>query len=256
MNLNLENKNFLVTGGSRGIGKEIAITFLNEGAQIIITARGKESLNSVAEELKSKYGDRKVFFSSTDCTSSSEMGALKNKILKSFDQLDGVVANVGDGQSVPDPIPIDKQWDKIWALNFESALITARTFLPLLQESKGCLLFISSITGVESIGAPVDYSTAKAAVNAFAKNLSRKLAPDVRVNVIAPGNIYFAGGNWDKKLQEDEKSVQALIRNTVPMQRFGRPDEIADAAVFLCSDRAAFITGAVLRVDGGQTHSL
>ena len=106
------------------------------------------------------------------------------------------------------------------------------------------------------MGAPVDYSTAKAALNAFAKNLSRKASPDVRVNVIAPGNIYSPGNSWDEKMVKDEKPVKAMIQNTVPLQRFGKPEEIADAAVFLCSERALFITGAVLRVDGGQTVSL
>lgn len=256
MNLNLVNKRFLVTGGSRGIGKAIACNFLNEGAQIIITARSQESLTAVTKDLKAKYGEKKVLHFPADSTSRLEMDIVKNKILKSCDQLDGVVANVGDGRSVLDPIPEYSQWEKIWSINFESALITSRTFLPLLQKSKGCLLFISSITGVEALGAPVDYSTAKAALNAFAKNLSRKVAPNVRVNVIALGNIYFPGGTWDKKLEKDEKSVKAMIKKTVPIQRFGKPGEIADVAVFLCSDRASFITGSVLRVDGGQTVSL
>ena len=126
----------------------------------------------------------------------------------------------------------------------------------MLKATKGCLLFISSITGVEAIGAPIDYSTAKSALNAFAKNLSRKVAPHVRVNVIAPGNIYFPEGSWDKKMKNDEKKISELIKNTVPIQRFGKPEEIADTAVFLCSPRASFITGSVLRVDGGQTVSL
>ena len=109
-----------------------------------------------------------------------------------------MVANVGDGRSVSDPIPDTDQWEKTWAVNFESALLTSRTFLPLMKKSNGCLLIISSITGVEALGAPVDYSTAKGALIAFTKNLSRKVAPDVRVNVIAPGNVFFTGGSWMK----------------------------------------------------------
>jgi len=164
-----------------------------------------------------------------------------------------VVANIGDGRSVSDPLPDSVQWKKTWDNNFESALHTARTFLPLLKKSKGCLLFISSITAMEAFGAPVDYSTAKTAVSALAKNMARKLAQDIRINVLAPGNVYFEGGSWDDKIKQDSNRVKDIIKSTVPMNRFGTPEEIADAAVFLCSDRAKFITGSLLVVDGGQT---
>jgi len=146
---------------------------------------------------------------------------------------------------------------KIWDINFESALQTTRTFLPLLKESKGCLLFISSIASMEAFGAPTDYSVAKTAVTALAKNMARKLAVDnVRVNVIAPGNVYFKEGSWDEKIRKDSAQVQNIIKETVPMNRFSTPEEVADPVVFLCSDRASFITGATLKIDGGQTVGL
>jgi 3-oxoacyl-[acyl-carrier protein] reductase len=102
-------------------------------------------------------------------------------------------------------------------------------------------------------GAPTDYSTAKTAIISLSKNMARKLAPSVRVNVIAPGNVYFEGGSWDEKIQQDEKRVDEIIKSTVPMNHFATPQEIADSAVFLCSDRASFITGITLVIDGGQT---
>ncbi len=124
----------------------------------------------------------------------------------------------------------------------------------MLKKSKGTLLFISSITGMEAFGAPTDYSTAKSAIIALAKNMARKLASDgIRVNVIAPGNVYFKGGSWDEKIQQDKKRVDKILKLTVPMNRFAIPQEIANSAVFLCSDRAGFITGTTLVVDGGQT---
>ena len=256
MNLGLNNKRFLITGASRGIGKAIAFRFIKEGARLVITARGKETLGTASEELAAEFSGGEVIDFSGDSTSPSEMEALKSKIMKVWGGLDGVVANVGDGRSVSDPIPEADQWEKVWKANFKSALITSRVFLPMLKESNGCLLYISSITGVEAIGAPVDYSTAKSALNAFSKNLSRKAAPNVRVNVIAPGNVYFPGGSWDDTMKTDEKIVKKMIKNTVPLQRFGKPEEIADAAAFLCSEKASFITGSILRVDGGQTVSL
>jgi 3-oxoacyl-[acyl-carrier protein] reductase len=123
----------------------------------------------------------------------------------------------------------------------------------MLRESKGCLLFVSSITALEAFGAPVDYSTAKSAVSALAKNMARKLAKEVRVNVLAPGNVYFSDGSWDEKIKQDPERVKKILASTVPMNRFGTPEEMADAALFLCSERAEFITGATLVVDGGQT---
>ena len=168
--------------------------------------------------------------------------------------LDVLVVNVGDGRSVLDALPNGKQWDITWKKNFESALITSRTFLPMLKKSKGCLLFVSSVAGIEAFGAPTDYSTSKAAIIALSKNMARKLASEnVRVNVIAPGNVYFEGGSWDSKIKRDQKKVDEIIKATVPMKRFATPQEIADAAVFLCSHKASFITGTTLVVDGGQT---
>ena len=184
------------------------------------------------------------------------MEELRQQLTKQWERLDGVIANVGDGRSVPDALPDAEQWSKIWSANFETALNTARVFLPLLQESEGNLLFISSIAGLEAIGAPVDYSTAKTAVTTFAQNLARKVAPEVRVNVIAPGNVHFPGSSWEEKIEADSKNIEQMLQTTVPMKRFGTQQEIADVAAFLCSARASFITGSVMVVDGGQTVSL
>ena len=173
--------------------------------------------------------------------------------IKQWGGLDIVVVNVGSGKSVLDPIPSAENFEHVFSLNFDSAVYTAREFYPLLKSSRGNLIFISSIAGLEAFGAPVDYSTAKSAIIALSKNLSRKVANNVRVNVIAPGNINFPGSSWDEKIKLDDTKVEDIIKSTGPMKRFGTPDEIADAALFICSERAKFITGSVLVVDGGQT---
>ena len=253
MNLGLKGKKALITGASRGIGAAIAERLLEEGAETIIVSRGSNELFSTEKYLKNKFFDNCVYAEICDCTNTGSLELLKSKIINRWGQLDIVVANVGDGQSIQDAIPNDEQWKKTWENNFESALHTARTLLPMLQESKGCILFVSSITALEAFGAPVDYSTAKTAVTALAKNMARKVANEVRVNVIAPGNVFFEGGSWDKKIKSDPQLVKKIIKSTVPMNRFGLPMEIADAAIFLCSERAKFITGSVLVVDGGQT---
>lgn len=253
MKLGLEGKKVLITGASQGIGASIAYKFLEEGSDVVIVSRGSEQLFKTEKELQNKFGKERVIAEKCDCTDISSLSELKNKIENSIGHLDIVINNIGDGRSVPDALPDAEQWSKTWNNNFESALHTTRTFLPMLQDSKGCLLFISSITAMEAFGAPVDYSTAKTAVAALAKNMARKLAKVVRVNVLAPGNVYFSGGSWDEKIKQDPERVKNIIESTVPMNRFGSPEEIADAAVFLCSERATFITGSVLVIDGGQT---
>jgi len=254
MNLNLDNKKVLITGASRGVGLAVAESFLQEDAKTCLVSRGSNALFKNEKKLQDNYGLESVFACKCDCTNVESLNNLKNKVKDKWDCLDVVVVNVGDGRSVSDALPNDEQWQKTWNSNFESALQTSRAFLPMLKKSKGCLLFVSSIAGLEAFGAPTDYSTAKMAIIALAKNMSRKIAPDgVRVNVIAPGNVYFKDGSWDSKIQVDKKQVGEIIKSTVPMNRFATPQEIADSVVFLCSDRASFITGATLVVDGGQT---
>ena len=254
MDLNLSKKKVLITGASRGIGLSIAESFLNEGSKTCLISRGSNDLFKSEKKLKKKFGSNNSFVSKCDCTDAESLVQLRNLIIKKWKILDVVVVNVGDGKSVLTALPDHDQWEKTWKINFDSALLTARTFLPILKKSKGCLLFISSIAGLEAFGAPSDYSTAKAAIIALAKNLARKLANEnIRVNVIAPGNVYFKGGSWHKKIQQDKAKVDKIIKSSVPMNRFASPKEIADSAVFLCSDRASFITGVTLVVDGGQT---
>ena len=253
MNLNLDNKKVLITGASTGIGLTVAESFLQEGVKTCLVSRGSKALFENEKKLQDIYGLENSFACKCDCTNIESLNSLKNRVKDKWGSLDIIIVNVGDGRSVPDALPDDEQWQKTWNSNFESALQTARTFLPMLEKSKGCLLFISSIAGLEAFGAPTDYSTAKTAIIALAKNMARKLAPDVRVNVIAPGNVYFEGGSWDEKIKQDKKRVDEIIKSTVPMNRFATPQEIADSALFLCSDRASFITGTALVIDGGQT---
>lgn len=256
MNLELDQKYFLVTGASRGIGKAIAERLLNEGATVGLVSRGSEQLEKTVLKLQNQFGMNRVAKLTADCANETGLQAIQKHIVRKWKRLDGVVANVGDGRSVSDAVPDEEQWSRVWRTNFDTALCTTRVFLPMLQASQGCLLFISSICGLEASGAPIDYSTAKTTVIAFAQNLARKVATEVRVNVIAPGNVNFPGSSWDEKLRANPRKVKAMLKSRVPMRRFGKPEEIADVAAFLCSNKASFITGTVLRVDGGQVSGV
>jgi 3-oxoacyl-[acyl-carrier protein] reductase len=253
VNLDLESKRVLITGASRGIGLAIAKGFLNEKSRTCIVSRGSTSLFDSEQELQRKFSSKNIFALKCDCTKIKSLEGLRDDLESKWGGLDIVVVNVGDGRSVVGSLPSNDDWQRTWDNNFESALHTARTFLPMLEKSKGVLLFISSIAGMEAFGAPTDYSTAKAAIIALSKNLARKLAPNIRVNVVAPGNVYFEGGAWDEKIKKNKEKINNIIETSVPLKRFAAPEEIADAVVFLCSDRSRFITGTTLVIDGGQS---
>jgi 3-oxoacyl-[acyl-carrier protein] reductase len=257
VDLELRGKRVLVTGSTRGIGRAAAEHFLEEGARVVLTSRSEAELRKAKEELASCHAASDVLYRACDFRSPGDIRALREFIASSWDGLDVLVANVGHGVSVPDPIPDRAHMEEVFAENLHSAIDSAREFLPVLAASKGSIVFVSSIAGVEAFGAPVDYSVAKTAVIAFSKNLARKAADEgVRVNCVAPGNVYFEGGSWDMKLKDDPERIRGIIESTVPMKRFADPAEIADAILFLSSPRASFITGACLIVDGGQTTTL
>ncbi len=246
----------LVTGSSRGIGLAIARAFLEEEADVTLNGRDQAGLDRLRHELARQFPERSILALGGDVTDRAALARLHQAILTAWGGLDILVANVGSGKSVPDPLPAPEDWNRMFQVNFDSAVAVAREFYPLLKTAGGNILFIASIAGVEAIGAPAGYTAAKSALIAFAKHLSRQAAGDgMRVNCIAPGNIYFEGGTWAEKALADPERVQQMLEVAVPLRRFGTPEEIAAAAVFLASERSAFTTGACLIVDGGQTVS-
>lgn len=256
MDLGLNGKRVLIGGASRGIGLAIARAFLREGARVALMARAAAPLDAAARQLAAAHGAENVLAVAADCADASAWPAVLTRVDADWGGLDIAIANAGSGSGSAKALPDSAHFAAGWRENFMTAEETARAALPLLEASNGCLLFVSSIAGLEAIGAPTEYSVAKSAVVALSKQLARKLGPRVRVNCIAPGNVLFDGGSWAGKIAADAARIEHLIQATVPLQRFGTPGEIADAALFLCSDRAAFITGACLVVDGGQTVRL
>jgi 3-oxoacyl-[acyl-carrier protein] reductase len=256
MDLGLAGTQVLIAGASRGIGLAMARGFLREGARVALLARNAGSLSEAARQLTAEHGEKQILAFPADCADERAWPAVVQEIQSAWGGLNVAIANVGDGRGPQDALPGPERFAAAWRTNFTTAEATARAAIPLLDASGGCLLFVSSVAGLEFSGAPTDYSVAKTALVALTKQMARRLAPRVRVNCLAPGNVYFPGGSWDAKVQADPKRVEALIEATVPMKRFGTVEEIADAALFLCSERASFITGACMVVDGGQTVSM
>ncbi len=255
MNLQLKDKIVLITGSSSGLGKATAIKFLEEGAKVIITGRDGNKLKNSGEELSSKYGEKNIFSFQGDLTDLETIDNCVREGVEYFGRIDILIANIGTGRGKSGWDVSEYDWEKMFELNFNGVRRIINVLVPEMIKNKGgAIVFISSIAGVEVIGAPIHYSVAKSALISYSKNLSKLLAKEnIRVNTISPGNIYFEGGTWDLKLKENKEKVLAMLEKSVPLKRFAIPEEIASLIIFMSSPRASFVTGSTLIADGGQT---
>jgi 3-oxoacyl-[acyl-carrier protein] reductase len=257
MDLGLNDKVTFVAGSSRGIGLAIARAFLREGARVVITGRNKESLREALAVLVAEAGLTRVLSFQGDMSDPSDIQRALAETVRTFGGMDAVVANVGSGAMRGGWDLSLNDWQLALNINLLSGMALASAALPhLIARGGGSLTFVSSIAACEAVSAPVCYCAAKAAVQSGMKSLSRLVGMEgVRLNAVAPGNVLFPGGSWERRLADQSEYVRRYIESEVPMRRFGRPEEIADSVVFLASERASFITGGCLVVDGGQTRS-
>lgn len=251
MQLNLAGKTALITGSSKGIGLAIAQALHAEGCQVVLNSRNSEGLAKVVAHLSGAIGV------AGDVTQSTEAQRIVSEVLESFGKLDIVVCNVGSGQSVPPGEETLEEWQRIFALNLWSTTNTVAASRAALAESKGSIVCISSICGLEVIaGAPITYSAAKAALHAYVRGIARPLGKQgIRINAVAPGNILFDGSVWSRKLTENATAVQAMMEKDVALGCLGAPQDVANLVAYLVSARAGFTTGAIYTLDGGQVHS-
>jgi 3-oxoacyl-[acyl-carrier protein] reductase len=258
VDLHLRDAVVLVAGSSRGIGLATASAFLAEGCRTIITGRDRAALATARAALEAESGHDRLMAFEGDLADPGAIDALLASIEDRWGPLDCVVANIGSGRG---PVGWDLQesdWHRLTEENLSSTYRLVQKVLPaMINSQKGSIVLVASIAGLESSQAPLPYSAAKAALVSYGKNLARQVGQfNIRVNAVAPGNVLFPGGSWERHLAERRDEVLHQIESDVPLRRFGQPPEIADLIVFLSSDRAAFITGSCVVVDGGQMRSM
>ena len=211
MNLNLSNKTFLISGSSKGIGLKIAETLLSEDANVIITGRSKNLIKNQFNKLYSKFG-LKVAYTNGDIKSNLVLKKIKNLVKKRWKKLDGIIANAGSVKMNISSFSSEKDFYWYQKNNFLTAFKFVNYFLNEIKKSQGSIIFISSIASLKDLGAPLGYASSKLSLNFYSKFLANKVAKyNVRVNNIIPGNIYFKGGNWDKKMKKNPKKIKKMI---------------------------------------------
>ncbi|MBU8908867.1 SDR family NAD(P)-dependent oxidoreductase [Desertibacillus haloalkaliphilus] len=250
MELSLEGKAVLITGGSKGIGKGIAEAFVREDAKVGVIARSKEGLDQIKQEL----GTVEVF--QADLMKREERTRAFESFMQTFGTIDILINNVGGSNGSTVAETDLSLFEEAMQLNYFSAVDFSQLAMPVMkQKQNGSIINISSIFGRESGGKPT-YNSAKAAMISFTKSLADEAIKDgIRVNGVAPGSILHPTGNWQKRLDENPEKIESFVASEIPAGRFGTVEEVANVVVFLASEKASWVVGASLNVDGGQSNS-
>jgi len=238
---NLKNKVAVITGGNSGIGYATAKMLSDKGAKVIITGRRKEVVEKAASELN-------VNALLADQSKVSDIDNLVSQIAKQYGKLDILLINAGITKIAPIEQTTEEMFDEVMNVNFKGAYFTLSKFIPILNENAS-VVFLSSSSATISPQQGSVYAASKAALNAVVKIAALELAPKkIRVNAVSPGPV--ATAIMEKIGLNDD--LEKYLLSTIPLARMGKPEEVADMITYLSGDNAAFITGSIFSVDGGQ----
>ncbi len=246
MKIALEGRNAVVCGASRGIGRAIALAFAEAGANVSICARGAAALRATESEL-ARFG-RKVHAQVCDLADGAAVVRYVADAAKALGGIDVLVNNASGFGRADD----EAGWAASIDIDLLASVRASNTAIPFLERNGGSILHISSISGLRPSRRTPPYGAVKAALIQYTTSQALALAAKkVRVNCIAPGSIEFPGGLWDVAKRENPKLYGSILAG-IPSGRMGRPEEVANVALFLASDAASWITGETISVDGGQ----
>jgi 3-oxoacyl-[acyl-carrier protein] reductase len=247
MNLGLRGKSAVVTGASKGIGRAIALRLAEEGAGVAICARGEPALRETEAELRARSVP--VYAAVCDVGNPEALDDFLDAARSKLGGVD-ILVNNPSGLGFADD---EATWQSTLSVDLMAAVRASWKVTPWMASAGGgAIVHISSIAGLEALGFPPSYGAAKAALVSHAKSLALALAPQkIRVNTVAPGSIEFAGGLWADAKQNNPDFYGAVLK-TIPWGRMGTPEEVADVVAFLVSERASWITGDCIAVDGAQ----
>lgn len=236
----------LVTGSSRGIGRAIALQLAQDGYAVAVNGRSPESVQAVAAEIIARGGDAKGYV--CDVTDAEAVARMGDAVERELGTVTALVNNAGIAQQKLLTDVTDTEWRRMMASHVDGAFYTCRRFLPgMIRRQTGSIVNISSMWGQVGGSCEVPYSAAKAALIGFTRALAKEVGPSgIRVNCVAPGVI-----QTDMMAGFDEAALQVL-REETPLCRLGTVQDVAQAAAFLLSDAAGFITGQVLAPNGGM----
>lgn len=245
--LDFAGRRVLVAGGSKGIGRAMALAFAAAGARVSVCARGEPGLTALRTDAQALGLD--IHTASADLGVLDDIGRWLADAAHALGGID-VLVNNATGYGMADD---EAGWEASLGIDLMSAVRASRLALPWLQQSSdACILNLASIAALQPRPGAAPYAAAKAALMHYTTSQALALAPQrIRVNAIAPGSIEFEDGLWARRREHDPALYHATLAK-IPFGRFGQPKEIADAALFLCSPLARWITGHTLNVDGGQ----
>lgn len=256
MELGLKGKNAIISGGTHGIGRSIALSLANEGCNISVFSRNRDRVNSMFNEIK---GVKKLCFEA-DTLHKSLLNEIIDNIIDEWGTIDIVINNVGGGgrwgkENIEETS--EKVWQEVYDKNVTSARILTMRAIPYMRKNKwGRVVTIASILGKEGGGKPW-FNMAKSAQISFMKTMamtSYLIKDGITFNTVAPGSIIIPDTLWDKEKSKNSLLFRKKI-DELPLGRLGTPEEVANVVIFLCSDLASLVNGSCISVDGGESKS-
>lgn len=245
--MELTGKNAVVTGGSRGIGRAIALELARQGANVAINYTSNKELAETVVKKVEEYNVKAIAIKA-DVSNGDEVNNMMKSIKEAFGSIDILVNNAGITKDTLLMRMKIEDWEKVIDINLKGTfLCTKAVTRDMMKQKYGKIVNMASVVGITGNAGQANYSASKAGIIGFTKSVAKELASkNININAIAPG---FIQTDMTDKLSD---SIKEEMLNTIPIKRYGKPQDIANVVTFLCSEKASYITGQVIHVDGGM----